>query len=93
MTVGSAPRGIKAHGTDLYVANYGTGAYGGTPTATGTVSVIDSTTNTVTHTITVGTGPRGVTVNGSEVYVANFIDGTVSVIDTATNTVTHTITV
>jgi YVTN family beta-propeller protein len=55
--------------------------------------VIDSTTNTVTDTITVGVGPRGVTVLADEVYVANFESDTVSVINALTNTVTHTIAV
>ncbi len=53
ISVGTAPRGIRVHGTDLYVANYGSGSYGSVPTAAGTISVIDSTTNTVTDTITV----------------------------------------
>ena len=58
-----------------------------------TVSVIDTTSNTVTATIPVGSGPLGVAVtpDGSTVYVTNFIDGTVSVIATASNTVTATI--
>jgi YVTN family beta-propeller protein len=56
------------------------------------VSVINTVTNKVTHTIHVGSGPNGVAVDPAAhaVYVANAI-GTVSVIDTATNTVTHTI--
>ena len=58
-----------------------------------TVSVIDTTSNTVAATIPVGSAPWGVAVSpdGSTVYVANFIDGTVSVIATATDTVTATI--
>ncbi|KBV53751.1 PE-PGRS family protein PE_PGRS17, partial [Mycobacterium tuberculosis NRITLD37] len=49
----------------------------------GTVSVIDPTTNTVTGSpITVGTAPTGVAVNPvtGEVYVTNFAGDTVSVI-------------
>jgi YVTN family beta-propeller protein len=96
ITVGTAPRGIKAHGTDLYVANFGS-TYSGT--AVGTVSVIDTTDHsgtsegTVSTTTMVGSGARGVAVSGSEVYVANYNDNTVSVISTATNLVTHTIAV
>jgi YVTN family beta-propeller protein len=58
-----------------------------------TVSVVDTTTNTVTATIPVGQGPEGVAVSpdGSTVYVANNPAGTVSVIATASNTVTATI--
>ena len=58
-----------------------------------TVSVIDTTSNTVTATIPVGADPWGVAVtpDGSTVYVANDGDGTVSVIATASNTVTATI--
>jgi YVTN family beta-propeller protein len=56
----------------------------------GTVSVINTATNTVVGSpITVGNLPQGVAVtpDGSKVYVANSNDGTVSVIATATNTV------
>jgi YVTN family beta-propeller protein len=55
-----------------------------------TVSVIDTTTNTVIGTpIAVGDFPVGIAVNpaGTLVYVANGGSNTVSVIDTATNTV------
>ena len=57
------------------------------------VSVIDTTTNTVTATIPVGVRPEGAAVSpdGSRVYVTNFFDNTVSVIATTTNTVTATI--
>ena len=62
-------------------------------TSNGTVSVIDTATNTVTATVDVGTAPFGVAVNpdGTKVYVANYGSDTVSVIDTATNTVTATV--
>ena len=58
-----------------------------------TVSVIDTTSSTVTATLTVGNSPFGVAVtpDGSTVYVGNRSDNTVSVIDTASNTVTATI--
>jgi len=59
----------------------------------GTVSVIDTATNTLIATVPVGSYPFGVAVNPTEtkVYVANRGSSTVSVIDTATNTVTATI--
>nr|WSW47584.1 YncE family protein [Streptomyces sp. NBC_01001] len=64
-----------------------------TNNAAGTVSVIDTTTNTVTATIDVGSGPEGVAVapDGTRAYVTNSNGATVSVIATATNTVTATI--
>ena len=57
-----------------------------------TVSVIDTTTNTVVATIGVGDAPVGVAVSpdGTRAYVTNFNSDTVSVIDTATNTVVDT---
>jgi YVTN family beta-propeller protein len=59
-----------------------------------TVSVIDTSTNTVTGTIAVGNGPEGVVFSpdGTRAYVANSSGDTVSVIDTATNTVVATMT-
>src|SRR5215472_1639850 len=58
-----------------------------------TVSVIDTTSNTVAATIPVGNNPYGVAVtpDGSTVYVANHDANTVAVIDTASNTVAATI--
>jgi len=64
----------------------------------GTVTVIDTPTNTVVTTIALcpdcGPEPAGlaVTPDGSRVYVANEGNGTVSVISTSTNTVSATIT-
>lgn len=62
------------------------------------VSVIDTSTNTVTATIGVGSGPLGVvlTPDGTRAYVANDFGSTtggstVSVIDTASNTVIATV--
>jgi uncharacterized repeat protein (TIGR01451 family) len=76
-----APAAFAATGS-AYVTNFDDG----------TVSVIDTATNTVTATINVGSAPDGVAVNpaGTRVYVTDEGDGTVSVIDTATNTVTAT---
>ena len=61
----------------------------------GTVSVIDTATNTVTTTIPVGRFPLGVAVNaaGTRAYVGNYEDQSISVIDTSTNTVVDTVSV
>jgi YVTN family beta-propeller protein len=58
-----------------------------------TVSVIDTSTNTVVATVAVGANPRGVAVtpDGTKVYVTNFGDNTVSVIGTISNAVIATI--
>ena len=60
-----------------------------------TVSVIQTSDNTVTATIDVGNGPYGleVTPDGEFVYVANNTDATVSVIQTSDNTVFDVISV
>jgi YVTN family beta-propeller protein len=57
-----------------------------------TVSVIDTTSNTVVATIGVGLGPAGVAVNlaGTRVFVSNLVSNNLSVIDTATNAVIAT---
>jgi YVTN family beta-propeller protein len=67
----------------LYVAN----------SKSSSVSVINTTTNTVTATVHVGNGPLGVAVtpNGQFVYVSNHGTSNVSVINAATNTVAATI--
>jgi len=60
-----------------------------------TLSVIDTSTNTVIDTVTVGHRPDSVAVSpdGTTVYTANSLDDTLSVIDTSTNTVIATVTV
>src|ERR1700676_390281 len=60
-----------------------------------TVSVINTSTNTVVKSIPVGGRPWGVAVNqaGTFAYVANKSSGTVSVISTSTNAAVATITV
>jgi YVTN family beta-propeller protein len=60
-----------------------------------TVSVISTSSNTVTATITVGDKPRAIAFNSGNdnIYVGNANDDTVSVISTSSNTVTATITV
>jgi YVTN family beta-propeller protein len=81
------PYGVAVHpnGTRIYV----------TCQLKSVVEVIDTATNSVTHTIpTVGTPHRvAVHPNGSCAYVTDFSGTSVSVIDTATNRVTKTITV
>jgi YVTN family beta-propeller protein len=69
----------QALGQNAYISNFGDG----------TVSVIDTATNTVVATISVGGGPTGVAVNsdGSKAYIANHPSGPLAVIDTATNAV------
>lgn len=58
-----------------------------------TVSVIDTSSDTVVATIPVGGFPDGIatTPDGTHAYVTNGFDSTVSVIDTASNTVAATI--
>jgi YVTN family beta-propeller protein len=58
----------------------------------GTVSVVNTTTNAVIATIPVGIFPSGVAItpDGSRAYVVNIINS-ISVIDTTTNTVVTTI--
>ncbi|MBM7652341.1 bifunctional YncE family protein/alkaline phosphatase family protein [Neobacillus cucumis] len=60
-------------------------------TSTGTVSVIDLSTNTVTKTIEVGVQPERMTQSGQYIFVTNTNSDTVSVIDSKTNTVVQTI--
>jgi YVTN family beta-propeller protein len=65
-----------------------------TNTGSGSVSVIDTNSNTVTNTITLDGNPFGVAVapNGRYLYVTNPMGRSVSVIDTGSNTVSNTIT-
>jgi YVTN family beta-propeller protein len=59
----------------------------------GTVSVIDTASDTVVNTIAVGVDPSGVAVSasGARVYVSNSFSSSVSVIDATTNTVVATV--
>jgi YVTN family beta-propeller protein len=84
IAVGQGPVAVAVSGSRAYVANYD-----------GTVSAIDTATNTVITTIPVGAAPRNLAVspNGNRVYVANSNANTVSVIATNTNTVVDTIVV
>ena len=86
--------------TPFDVAITPNGSYGYAPNyvaAPGTVTVIDTSTNSVTATVSDASlnYPRGVAIspNGSYAYVANYGGGTVSVIDTSTNSVTAAVTV
>ncbi|MBK7471369.1 MAG: hypothetical protein IPI73_12800 [Betaproteobacteria bacterium] len=80
ITVGFNPLAVAiSPGGFAYVAN----------STDGTVSVVNTATNTVVATIPVGTNPQSIAGNpaGTLVYVANSGSNTVSVIDTATNAV------
>ncbi len=83
VTVGNTPVESVIVGTDLYVTNSGAG----------TVSVINTLTNTVSNTITIGPGssPWGGILVGTDVYIGNNSSSSVSVIDTVTKTVTNVI--
>jgi YVTN family beta-propeller protein len=89
LPAGSTPMDLAAtpDGDRVYVTN---------TNIPGTVSVIDTVTNSVlVQAITVGSAPRGIAISsdGKFVYVANQFSDTVSVIDTTSNTVVATITV
>jgi len=89
---GSTGVAINPAGTRIYVTNH----YGGTVSSgipSNTVSVIDTSTDTIIANIPVGTMPVGVSVNlsGTYVYVTNVQSNNVSVIDTITNKVVATI--
>lgn len=58
---------------------------------TGTVSVVDLTTNKVVKTISVGLHPERMTLSGQYLFVTNTNSDTISVIDTKTNAVVQTI--
>jgi len=84
-TANVVPKGVPAS-SYAYITNFNSN----------TVSVINTSSNTVTATVPVGKSPLGVAVSldGAKVYVANVnykSRGTVSVIDTATKKVTATI--
>jgi YVTN family beta-propeller protein len=102
---------VSADGSRVYVSNWGGKVPGkgdftdgmfpvvvdrrtGIPVS-GTVSVIDTVTNTVVKTIDVGLHPCGMALSptGDRLYVANANSDTISVIDTATAAVTKTLSV
>jgi YVTN family beta-propeller protein len=86
VAVGTNPSAvaITPNGAFAYVTNDGDG----------TVSVINTATNTVVATVAVQIGPLGlaITSDGAFVYVTNQASSTVSVIDTTTNAVVATVT-
>jgi YVTN family beta-propeller protein len=74
---------VSSDGSKVYIANQ----------SSGTISIIDAATNTVTATISVGgisADPNGVAItpDGRKVFVAIPAFNTVAVIATGTNTVT-----
>lgn len=99
ITVGLAPASlaITPNGEFVYVINYVDGNQG-----TGTISIIQTTTNTVIGTITGFSGPFNIVISadGNYAYVTNFgsnnfspVGTTVSVVNLKTNTVRKSITV
>ncbi len=74
---------VGANAQNAYITNQGNG----------TVSVINTATNTVTATVPIGTQPYGVAVtpDGTKAYITDVQHNTASVIDTANNTVVATI--
>jgi YVTN family beta-propeller protein len=82
ITVGAGPLGVASDGTNIWVANGGSG----------TVSKINPTTNTVIATVTDVDGARRVVFDGTNIWVTDGADS-VSKIDPTTNTVTATIAV
>ena len=86
VTVGIQPEGIAFDPTNgyLYVANFGSG----------TVSVIDGSTNTVVTTVTVGNGPVWSAIDPTNgcLYVANFGSNSVSVVAPSSSTSTSSTT-
>jgi YVTN family beta-propeller protein len=81
--LGPAMPAHAAVGTLLYVPNLGAS----------TVSVVDTSSNTVTATIPVGKEPfyTAVSPDGSQVFVSNYGSDSVSVINASNDTVTTTI--
>jgi YVTN family beta-propeller protein len=83
---------VSNNGRYVYVSNHANGAV-----VASTVSVIDTTTNTVTKTITIPDNDGhnygsalAVSADGSRLYVVNRADQFTSVVNTATNTVIST---
>lgn len=97
ITVGQAPAAlaITPDGSLIYCINYVNG-----DTNMGTISVINTSSNTVVATITGFSGPFGIAINsaGTYAYITNFgsnnfdpFGNTVSVLDLGNNTITATI--
>ncbi|MEV7026369.1 beta-propeller fold lactonase family protein [Kitasatospora sp. NPDC093558] len=64
-----------------------------TSQSSGTVSVLDTASNTVTGSFTDGTGSYAVALSpdGRRAYLTHHLDNTVGIVDTATNTVAATV--
>jgi len=77
--------GVVVQADMVYVANSGSN----------TVSVIDTSINSVMATVPVGEYPLGIVINssGTRVYVSNYRSDSISVIDTGTNSVINTVVV
>ena len=89
------PAGVIADSDngDVYVTNFYSPSTTGTNLSTGTVSVINGSTNEVANTIQVGISPLGIASNpeNGNLYVTNFYSGSISVINGSTNSVVDTI--
>jgi YVTN family beta-propeller protein len=87
----SAPYGIALNPDNdlIYVSNYGQF------NTTGTVSVINGTTNTIIATIPVGKNPQAIAYNPANglFYVANTLSGTLSIINGTSNSLIDSIVV
>jgi YVTN family beta-propeller protein len=84
VSVGSGPTGVAITPEPfVYVANFNDGS----------VSVIDTATDTVVATVPVGSAPIGVAItpDGVFAYVTSYTPGSVSVINTGSNTVVDTV--
>ena len=85
IAVGAEPNSVAIHpdGTVAYVAN----------SVSGTVSVVNLTTQLTTNTIPVGAEPRALVLSpsGTRLYVSNHSSNTLSVIDTVTLSVIATV--
>jgi len=92
--VGMAPNVLllSPNGTSLYVLNYGDGNEG-----TGSMSIVQTNTDTVFDAINGFSGPSGIVVNGRYAYVTNAGNGTdqigssVSVVDLQNRVITESI--
>ena len=91
ISLGGLAIAITPDGKRAYVTNQDDGGF----LTQGSVSVIDTLTNTADGNIPVGHDPLGVAItpDGRRAYVTSSNDGTVSVIDIASGTVSTTLTV
>ncbi len=86
--------GRIARATDFQGYSNGTPVVASNPTgatASGTISVVNLSSFSVTKNIVVGLHPTGMAFWGQDLLVANAYSDSISVINTATNTVTQTI--